>query len=337
MRLLGPVEALADGQALPLGGPRQRALLALLALQPGRSMPAAAVAEELWHGRPPVGAENTLRTYVSRLRQALGRDAVVSQSGGYSLILDAERLDVCRFERLVREGRDALARGAAGLAAERISAALELWRGRALADVSEGGTLASEALRLDELRVAALEDRIDADLALARHAELVPELRALVQQQPLRERLWRQLVLALYRSGQQADALAAYRDARALLDRELGLEPTPELQELERAILRHEVENVEAADARHNLPASLAGIVGRERELRPRTVASRPPPGHRHRSRGYRQDTAGSRNRATPGRHVVRGRLARGSHRACRRRARARRDRGRPGRAERPR
>jgi predicted ATPase len=267
VRLLGPVEALADGEALPLGGPRQRALLALLALEPGRSMPAAAVAEELWHGRPPVGAENTLRTYVSRLRQALGRDAVVSQSGGYSLILDAERLDVCRFERLVREGRDALARGAAGLAAERISAALELWRGRALADVSDGGTLASEALRLDELRVAALEDRIDADLALARHAELVPELRALVQQQPLRERLWRQLVLALYRSGQQADALAAYSEARALLDRELGLEPTPELQELERAILRHEVENVEPAGARHNLPASLAGIVGREREL----------------------------------------------------------------------
>jgi predicted ATPase/DNA-binding SARP family transcriptional activator len=267
VQLLGPVEALADGHTVLLGGPRQRALLALLALDPGRSVPAATVAEELWHGLPPVGAENTLRTYVSRLRQVLGRDAVVSQSGGYALTLDAERLDVCRFERLVREGRDALARGAAGLAAERISAALELWRGRALADVSDGGTLATEARRLDELRLAALEDRIEADLALARHGELVPELRALVQQQPLRERLWRQLVLALYRSGQQADALAAYREARTLLDRELGLEPGPELQELERAILRHEVEPVAAVDARHNLPAALAGIVGREREL----------------------------------------------------------------------
>jgi predicted ATPase/DNA-binding SARP family transcriptional activator len=267
VRLLGPVEALAGGRAVPLGGRRQRALLALLALDSGRRVPAATVAEELWDGAPPTGAENTLRTYVSRLRQALGRDAVVAQAGGYALAVDADGLDVWRFERLVREGRDALSRGASGLAANRLSAALDLWRGRALADVSDGGTLASEALRLDELRIAALEDRIEADLALARHAELVPELRVLVQEQPLRERLWRQLVLALYRSGRQADALAAYREARTLLDRELGLEPTPELQELERAILRHEVEPVAAAGVRHNLPAALADIVGREREL----------------------------------------------------------------------
>jgi predicted ATPase/DNA-binding SARP family transcriptional activator len=267
VRLLGPVEALAGGRAVPLGGRRQRALLALLALDPGRRVPAATVAEELWDGAPPTGAENTLRTYVSRLRQALGRDAVVAQAGGYALAVDADGLDVWRFERLVREGRDALSRGASGLAADRLSAALDLWRGRALADVSDGGTLASEALRLDELRIAALEDRIEADLALARHTELVPELRVLVQEQPLRERLWRQLVLALYRSGRQADALAAYREARTLLDRELGLEPTPELQELERAILRHEVEPVAAAGVRHNLPAALADIVGREREL----------------------------------------------------------------------
>jgi predicted ATPase/DNA-binding SARP family transcriptional activator len=267
VRLLGPVEASADGQALPLGGRRQRALLALLALEPGRRVPAETVAEELWQGAPPAGAQNTLRTYVSRLRQALGRDAVVAQAGGYALTVDADRLDVSRFERLVREGREALTRGAAGLASERLCAALELWRGRALADVSDGGMLASEALRLDELRLTALEDRIEADLALARHAEVVPELRALVQQHPLRERLWRQLVLALYRSGQQADALAAYRDARGLLDSELGLEPSPELQELERSILRHEVDTVPAAERRHNLPAALADIVGREREL----------------------------------------------------------------------
>jgi hypothetical protein len=133
--------------------------------------------------------------------------------------------------------------------------------------VSEGGALASEALRLDELRSVALEERIEADLALGRHSELVPELRALVQEQPLRERLWRQLVLALYRSGQQADALAAYGDARALLDRELGLEPGPELKELERAILRQEVEPVAPAELRHNLPAALASFVGRDREL----------------------------------------------------------------------
>jgi predicted ATPase len=127
--------------------------------------------------------------------------------------------------------------------------------------------LAAEALRLDELRLVCLEERIEADLSLARHAELVPELRALVREEPLRERLWRQLVLALYRSGQQAEALAAFREARELLDRELGLEPGEELRELERAILRHEVEPVAPVEARHNLPAALASIVGREREL----------------------------------------------------------------------
>jgi predicted ATPase/DNA-binding SARP family transcriptional activator len=267
VRLLGPVQALVNGETARLGGRRQLALLALLALEPCRAVPAGTLAEELWQGAPPAGAEPTLRTYVSRLRQALGSDAVVGRAGGYALSLEPERLDVHRFERLVREGREALGRGAAGLAAERLCAALELWRGRALADVSEGGALASEALRLDELRSVALEERIEADLALGRHSELVPELRALVQEQPLRERLWRQLVLALYRSGQQADALAAYGDARALLDRELGLEPGPELKELERAILRQEVEPVAPAELRHNLPAALASFVGRDREL----------------------------------------------------------------------
>jgi predicted ATPase/DNA-binding SARP family transcriptional activator len=267
VRLLGPVQAAADGKAIQLGGRRQQALLALLALEPGRPVPTGRLAEELWQGAPPAGAETTLRSYVSRVRQALGRDAVVAQAGGYALALEPECLDVHRFERLVRQGRDALARGAAGLASERLGAALALWRGRALGDVCDGGALAAEALRLDELRLVCLEERIEADLALARHAELIPELRALVQEEPLRERLWRQLVLALYRSGQQAAALAAYHEARALLDRELGLTPGEDLRELERAILCQEVEPVAPVHARHNLPAALASIIGRDDEL----------------------------------------------------------------------
>ncbi len=267
VRLLGPVEARAGGAAVQLGGRRQVALLALLAVRPGRAVPASELIEELWHGAPPTSAETTLRSYVSRLRQALGRGAITAQSGGYALALPAELLDAHRFEQLLRDGREALARGAAGLASDRLHAALGLWRGRALADVSEEGALRNEALRLDELRLVCLEERIEADLALGRHAELVPELRSLVQSEPLRERLWQQLVLALYRSERQADALAAYREARALLKRELGIEPGEPLRELERAVLRQQVETVAPAKTRHNLPAPLASFVGREHEL----------------------------------------------------------------------
>jgi predicted ATPase/DNA-binding SARP family transcriptional activator len=266
-RLLGPVEAAADGRVLPLGGRRQRALLALLLLEPGRPVSSDRLVEELWLGDPPARAEATLRSYVSRLRRALGADAVVARAGGYALLVAPERLDVHRFEELQRQGREALARDAAGVASERLRAALSVWRGRALADVGDGGSLASEARRLDELRLDCLEDRIDADLALGRHAALVPELHALVQEEPLRERVQRQLVLALYRCGRQADALSAYRAARRLLDTELGLEPGEDLKQLERAILRHEVAAVPSAEARHNLPGETTSFVGREREL----------------------------------------------------------------------
>ncbi|HEY3542931.1 MAG TPA: BTAD domain-containing putative transcriptional regulator [Gaiellaceae bacterium] len=265
VRLLGSVEALADGRALSIGGPKQRALLALLALEPGRPVTAAQLCEELWHGAPPARADATLRSYISRLRRTLGCDRVEAKAGGYAL--HADSLDAHRFERLLQQGRDELARGAAGLAAERLHAALALWRGRALADVGAGGVLAAEARRLDELRVACLEERIEADLALARHEALVAELRALVEDEPLRERFWRQLAVALYRSGRQAEALAAYGEARHLLDTELGLEPSAELRELERAILRQEVETVRPAQARHNLPAPVTSFVGRDREL----------------------------------------------------------------------
>ena len=177
------------------------------------------------------------------------------------------RLDVRRFERLLAEGHEALARGAAGLAADRLGAALALWRGPALADVRDSGVLALEARRLDELRLVCVEDRIEADLSLGRHAALVPELERLVSEEPLRERLWRQLVMALYRSEREPDALAAYRQARTFLSDELGLEPSEELRALERAVLRHEIARPPPALERHNLPARLTSFIGREQAL----------------------------------------------------------------------
>jgi predicted ATPase/DNA-binding SARP family transcriptional activator len=265
-RLLGPVEAEADAERAALGGPKQRALLALLLLEPGRPVAADALAREL-------GAEGeaTLRSYVSRLRRSLGRDAVAAEGGGYALRAAPEQVDAHRFELLVRQARGAAPR----VASERLDEALRLWRGPAFADAAECDALAREARRLEELRLVAREERNAAELALGRHELLVPELQALVEAEPLRERLRYQLVLALYRSGRQADALAAYRDARRVLAEELGLEPGEELRRLEQAILRHEVDAVAPAEARHNLPAPTTSFVGRERELADLSTALR--------------------------------------------------------------
>lgn len=243
----------------------QRALLGLLLLEPGRTVPSDRLIDELWHGDPPARAEATLRSYVSRLRSA--GVAVDGGRGGYAVDAQADDIDACVFERLARDGREALARGAAGLAQERLRAALALWRGDALSGVADDGALAAEALRLEELRLACLADRIDADLELGRHRDVVPELQALVAAEPLRERLRRQLILALYRDGRQSDALAAYQDARRVLDETLGLEPSVELKNLERAILRHEVHAVAPAPVTHNLPEPATSFVGRDRQL----------------------------------------------------------------------
>jgi predicted ATPase/DNA-binding SARP family transcriptional activator len=266
-RVLGPVEAVRAGQPLRLGGRRQRWLLALLLLEPGRAISSDRLIDELWQDTPPRGAEGTLRVYVSRLRSALGDNALFARPPGYVLDIEAELVDAWRFERLYREGRDALARGAAGLAADRLGAALALWQGPAFADVRDGGVVADEARRLDELRLVALEERIDAELSLGRHASLVAELERLVAEEPLRERLWRQLVLALYHSERRAEALAAYNRARTLLSEGFGLDPGEELRALERAVLRQELTPGSPAVERHNLPAPLTSFVGREREL----------------------------------------------------------------------
>jgi predicted ATPase/DNA-binding SARP family transcriptional activator len=219
-------------------------------------------------GCSPPGAAGTLRAHVSRLRTLLSPDAVLlAQGGGYALVAEPGQLDAGRFERLLGAGRGALERGEAAVAASWFREGLGLWRGRALADVADVEPLARESARLEELRLVAVEGQVEADLALGREAEVAGELEALVGEYPVRERLWRLLVLALYRSGRQADALAAYRRARQMLAEELGIEPGEELRRLEQAVLRHEVPAAAAGQPRHNLPVRLTSFVGREREL----------------------------------------------------------------------
>jgi predicted ATPase/DNA-binding SARP family transcriptional activator len=267
-RLLGPVEAVRNGSALPLGGPRQRALLALLLIERGRPVSADRLVDELWRGEPPPGATATLPSYVSRLRAAVGATPpITSAASGYRIDVAADEVDAVRFEQLVATGREALERGAIARASERLRAALALWRGQPFAGVGEISALFEEAQRLDELRLLALEARIEADLRAGRAAELVEELEALVVAQPYRERFWHQLMLALYRAERQADALGAYQRARTLLDQELGIEPAEELKALERSILRHDVPPARSPEQRHNLPAPLTSFIGRETEL----------------------------------------------------------------------
>jgi DNA-binding SARP family transcriptional activator len=239
IRLLGPVKAEREGQQVGLGGPKPRTLLAVLALEPGRVVSVDRLVEALWPGEPPETAAHAVQVYVSQLRKALG-PVIATRPPGYELELAPDRVDVNRFTRLAQEGRAALA-GEDPVAAEgALREALALWRGPALADFLYEPFAQNEIARLEDLRTVALEERIAADLALGRHAELVSELEALVQAQPLRERPRAQLMLALYRSGRQADALAAYRAARETLVEELGIDPGPELRELEAAILRQD-------------------------------------------------------------------------------------------------
>jgi ABC-type transport system substrate-binding protein/DNA-binding SARP family transcriptional activator/streptogramin lyase len=239
-RLLGTVEVSDAGRAIPLGRGKVRALLALLLLHAGEPVSTDRLVEALWGERAPASAANSVHVYVSQLRKALGDARVVTRAGGYSLELDGDGLDCLRFEQLAAEGRTRRASGDAAGAAAILGEALALWRGPALADVAYEPFAAGESARLEEARLAALEERIDAELELGADGALVPELEALVREHPLRERARGQLMLALYRAGRQADALAAYREGRALLVGELGLEPGPALRDLEQAMLRQD-------------------------------------------------------------------------------------------------
>jgi DNA-binding SARP family transcriptional activator len=239
-RILGVLEVVEHGRPVGLGGPKQRALLAILVLRRGEAVSSDRLIDELWDGRPPATAAKTLQGYVSHLRKALGNGTLVTRAGGYLLAAAPDQVDAERFQALVADGRRALGDGDPARTRELLGAALALWRGEALADLAYEPFAQREIARLQETRLAALEDRIDADLALGRHRDLVGELEALVAGHPHRERLLGQLMLALYRSGRQADALAAYRRGRQALDDELGLEPGPELRALQQRILTHD-------------------------------------------------------------------------------------------------
>jgi DNA-binding SARP family transcriptional activator len=250
-RILGPLEVCAEGgRTLDLAG-KQRALLAVLLLHANEAVSTDRLTDALWGEEPPETAGKALQVYVSRMRKLLGPEGdrlLVTRSPGYALDLDGHELDLHLFERLRDDAGRAMAAGDPGSAAAKLRDALSLWRGPPLADFAFEPFAQGEIARLEELRLTALGERIDADLALGRHADLVGELEALVAENPLRERVRAQLMLALYRARRQAEALDAYQAARRALVDELGIEPSPELQELERRILRQDPSlDIEAA------------------------------------------------------------------------------------------
>jgi DNA-binding SARP family transcriptional activator len=269
IRLLGPVEVREGARVVPLPRRQQRVLLAALALRVGEVVSTDRLVADLWGERAPASATGSLQNTVSALRKALGRDIVVTQAPGYRLALEPESVDAHRFERLLAAARTSDDANRTALLHE----ALALWRGPALADLDEEHFARLEAARLDELRVAALEERIDAELGLGRHGALVGELETLVAAHPLRERLRGQLMLTLYRCGRQAEALEVYSAARLALADELGLDPSPELQELERKVLRQDPELAAPAEATDMAPTRTVS------ELKLVTVLAATPPG----------------------------------------------------------
>lgn len=270
-KLLGTIEV-RDGQSLRgLGGPKQRALLAFLLLHPNAVVSRDRLIDALWGGSAGPGAGHRLESNVSRLRKALEPDGrLVSSHGGYAIEVDPMLIDTYRFEHLVEEGRRAAAAGMTSEAAQLFRKAVSLWRGDALADVAYEPFARPEIERLEELRLVALEQRIEADLALGDSGTLVGELEGLVRKHPYRERLHGQLMLALYRAGRHADALASYRELCAVLREELGLQPSTSLRELERAILNQDpalsAPSAQAATTQH-LPVPATPFLGRAREL----------------------------------------------------------------------
>ncbi|MGI9097776.1 MAG: BTAD domain-containing putative transcriptional regulator [Solirubrobacteraceae bacterium] len=271
-RILGPIDVRGDAGAVALGGPKPRAVLAVLLLHANQPVSAERLALALWGEEAPSGAIKTVQVHVSRLRKALGdADILTTTAAGYCLRVLPGELDAERFERLVEDGRRALAEGRPEDAAATLRAALTLWRGPPLGDFAYEPFARAEISRLEEARLAALEARIEADLASGRHAELVAELQQLVAAHPGRERLAGQLMLALYRCGRQVEALEAYSDVRRALVAEVGVEPGPELRELQQSILRQDVA-LDVTAVATELPAELDATVapplaGRDDEL----------------------------------------------------------------------
>jgi DNA-binding SARP family transcriptional activator len=269
LRLLGPLEAVVGSRPVALGSPKQRALLVQLAVQAPKAVPVERLIKQLWPEHPPAAASHAIQVYVSRLRKALGSARVVTRQGAYTLVLAPRELDLECFGSLVRKAEGELADDPAA-AARGLRHALSLWRGDALADLGAEPGVREVALELEDERLRATELLIEAELALGRHARLVSELERLLVEHPAREKLYEELMLALYRSGRQADALDVYQRARANLMSELGLQPGAKLRELQAAILRQEpslaFEPSELRERLH-LPAQTGEVSGREREL----------------------------------------------------------------------
>jgi predicted ATPase/DNA-binding SARP family transcriptional activator len=288
--VLGPLEVRdAAGRVVPIGGARLRSLLIRLVINDGRPVSVERLADDLWAGGGPAEAANAIQALVSRLRSAAGRDVVEYGPTGYRLAVDPGQVDARAFEQLVATARAVLAEGDQAAGAELLAQALSLWRGPAFIDVADTAFAAAPITRLSELRLAAIEDRVDADLALGRGGELVPELEELAAAHPLRERLRGQLMRALYAAGRQADALSTFEDTRQALADQLGVDPSPALADVHLAILRGDPQLMPElpvpgpagpgtrppetarqtpwARRRSNLPAQLTSFVGREDEL----------------------------------------------------------------------
>jgi DNA-binding SARP family transcriptional activator len=264
-RILGPLEVSDGVRSVELGGARARALLAIFLLQRNEVVPLERLREHLYGANQPATGAKSIQAHISRLRRALGADALRTRGGGYVLEVDPDDVDADRFARLLATGRAAATAGDAAGAERSFSDALALWRGSPLPDLAYHDVAQPEITRLEDLRLACIEELFDARLSLGRHGEAVVELERLVAEHPLRERLVGQLMLALYRAGRQADALATYQAARRALVDELGIEPGRRLRELQQAILRQDA----ALDVVEPVPADdlSGGFVGREEEL----------------------------------------------------------------------
>jgi DNA-binding SARP family transcriptional activator len=236
-RLLGPLEVLAAGKVTVLHRERQRTLLALLLVRAGEFVSTDWLIDDLWDGRPPETARASLQNSICQLRKALGTPALLTRPDGYALDAEPEETDFGRFRRILTDARAAATPRSRG---RKLRDALALWRGPALADVTKTPSLEFEVSLLNDLRVSALEGAIDAELELGRGADLVPELERLIASEPYRERLRAQLMIALYRAGCQSRALEVFKETHETLVSELGLDPSPALHELERAILNHD-------------------------------------------------------------------------------------------------
>jgi DNA-binding SARP family transcriptional activator len=285
IRILGPFELIDGERRIRVDAPKQRALLTALVLRANRVVPAEELAALIWGDDPPSSARLTLQGYVLRVRRTLTAVpdvAILTEPAGYVLRVDPERIDAHRFTRLIEEAERAAAGGDTAAEAELLHDALALWRGEPLTDVGSDALRREEAGRLAETRARAIERRVEADLRLGRHLELIGELSALVAAQPFREEFRVQLMLALYRAGRRAEALQAYRDARTVLTRELGVEPGPRLRRLEQAVLTADPALDPAPREEHSpcaLPPDVPHFVGREAELARLLAPPRPDAG----------------------------------------------------------